>query len=228
MAPKPTDADRLARRLAGYGLGVGAVAAGITLPQKANADIIYEPITGATAISNWNVVFLQWPYQTDIQAGSSGCFSAGFNFQLYCACTMSGFFFQGVASGCYTYSILAVCNSGCEFGAMKWTGADTGFDLANPDYSYYGWATRTYQLTPLVTDVPFFVGLRMQASSGTYHGWAQVELGSLSINGSAFNDEDDGPIHPGQIPEPSSLLLLLSGAAGLSALRKRRESTQQE
>lgn len=227
MAPNRTELDRLAQRLTRYGLGLGAVvAAGIGLPQKADADIVYGSL-GATVDSNSGVLYLRWPSLAGFEAGSSGCFTAGFNFELYCACSMAGFWFDAGLAGCCGFSILAVCNCGCGLEAAKWTYANTNIDLAGSfDTACYGWVTHTFQLTPLSLGTPVFVGLRMTDGSGSYHGWAELELGSLTINGSAFNNTDGGPIYPGEvpvIPEPSSLLLLLSGMAGLEALRRSRQ-----
>ncbi|MBU1695288.1 MAG: hypothetical protein KKC51_15185, partial [Verrucomicrobia bacterium] len=85
MAPKQTDLDRLARRLTRYGIGLGAVAAaGVSLPQKAGAEIVYRGFAGVTVTSNYNVLNLRFEGQTDLVAATSGTFAVGFNFELYC------------------------------------------------------------------------------------------------------------------------------------------------
>jgi PEP-CTERM motif len=76
-----------------------------------------------------------------------------------------------------------------------------------------------------------FIGLALSSvgpfSSQTIFGWAEIALGSnYQPTLVAWGYEDQGgPAVTGGIPapEPSSLLLLASGAVGLSAYRKRRE-----
>jgi hypothetical protein len=84
--------------------------------------------------------------------------------------------------------------------------------------------TDTTAQNMLFSGYPRIFGLRMMDGSDRYYGWVELEAGSLTLNDGAFNNEHVGSITVGQIPEPSSLLLLLSGAAGLSALRKRRSA----
>ena len=69
--------------------------------------------------------------------------------------------------------------------------------------------------------VKFVIG-----DSSNLHGWIQVDVaGGASnavIKGYAYNDEEDGQIFAGQMPEAGSLALLALGAVGLAAWRKNR------
>jgi hypothetical protein len=71
-----------------------------------------------------------------------------------------------------------------------------------------------------------YIGVKFKLNSNVNYGWIQVKMpGDPSysiITGYAYNDEDDGDITAGQIPEAGSLGLLALGAAGLSLWRKRR------
>jgi hypothetical protein len=68
-----------------------------------------------------------------------------------------------------------------------------------------------------------YTGLEFTAGTNTYMGWAEVsvEIGSakLMVIQSAY---DDTPL----TPEPSSMALMLLGAAGVAALKLRRRSAQ--
>jgi hypothetical protein len=71
----------------------------------------------------------------------------------------------------------------------------------------------------------------VNSSSTPFFGWAKIQLGSGSnaydptLIAWGFNDTPFGPTFAGgtPAPEPSSLLLLASGAAGLAAYRRRRK-----
>ncbi|MBU0606960.1 MAG: PEP-CTERM sorting domain-containing protein, partial [Armatimonadetes bacterium] len=140
-----------------------------------------------------------------------------------CGCTAAGFLFGGLGTGTFNdYAILANICGTIGVNAYTWSGANTGCDLANISAACIDWVSATYYITPLTLSTPTIVGLRMQNGSDSYYGWAELELGSLTLNDAAFNDVSGGSIYPGQVPEPSSLLLMLSGLAGLEALRRRR------
>jgi len=81
---------------------------------------------------------------------------------------------------------------------------------------------------PFVGDTPRFVGLVFNTTDyDIVTGWVRVSVPSNStiyIQDYAF-ETDERPIHiPNEVPEPSTLLLMASGAAGLLALRRRRKS----
>jgi hypothetical protein len=72
-----------------------------------------------------------------------------------------------------------------------------------------------------------FLGLQFVTAGVTYTGWAEVavELGSASLTVDRFGfGPATGPVTtPGTtVPEPGSMGLLLLGAAGVAALKRRR------
>jgi hypothetical protein len=71
-----------------------------------------------------------------------------------------------------------------------------------------------------------YVGLSFTSNGNTHFGWAEVsvELGSaaLNVHRVAYNDEPGGPISVDAIPEPSTMGLMLLGAAGIAVLKRRR------
>lgn len=74
---------------------------------------------------------------------------------------------------------------------------------------------------------PKFAGLVFNTTDhGIVTGWVRVAVPNSStiyIQDYAF-ETDERPIHvPNEVPEPSTLLLMASGAAGLIALRRRRK-----
>jgi hypothetical protein len=74
-----------------------------------------------------------------------------------------------------------------------------------------------------------YLGLRIQLNNNTHYGWADVTLNktgadaySNTLHAYAYNDAPNQPIVAGAIPEPTTAALLVAGAAGASALRRRR------
>lgn len=89
-------------------------------------------------------------------------------------------------------------------------------------------ASLTYSFSgPFAGSTPRYLGLVFNTTDyGVVNGWARVAVpsgGQIFIESYAF-ETDGSPIHvPNEIPEPSTLLLMASGAAGLIALRRRRK-----
>ena len=77
-----------------------------------------------------------------------------------------------------------------------------------------------------------YLGVRFDASGQDHLGWVQItvnnrDTSSLQVDGYAYNDVAGAPINAGDlgaVPEPTSLLLFASGAAGVLALRRRRKA----
>ncbi len=74
---------------------------------------------------------------------------------------------------------------------------------------------------------PAYLGVQFTASAQTYLGWAELQMDqatpSVTLLGYAYNDQAGQPINAGETPEPSSLSLFALGAAGVLALRRRRQ-----
>lgn len=60
-------------------------------------------------------------------------------------------------------------------------------------------------------------------------GWIDIEIGNgIQIYRYAYETEPGVPIVAGAVPEPPSLVLLATGAAGLAALRRKRQTARFE
>ncbi|MEM8956040.1 MAG: PEP-CTERM sorting domain-containing protein [Verrucomicrobiota bacterium] len=65
------------------------------------------------------------------------------------------------------------------------------------------------------------IGFSFENGTDIHYAWMQLELGSLTVISGAYNDTPGASILVGQVPEPSGVLLLAVGAAGLMAWRRR-------
>ncbi len=92
---------------------------------------------------------------------------------------------------------------------------------ANTAYSSYG---NFGYLSLNFTNNRGFVGLQFDIGVSRHYGWAEVtHLGTgdgITLHGFGYNDTAGAASHP--VPEPSSILLLATGAAGLAGWRRRR------
>ncbi len=102
---------------------------------------------------------------------------------------------------------------------------------SNNNLAYYSIYTSNSTTTSTFTAGDFlgtsnkYVGVKFMIGADTHYGWIQVQVlsnsTSATITGYAYNDENNGPILAGQIPEAGSLALLALGAAGFAAWRKK-------
>ena len=207
----------LAHKLSRYALGVGTLVVGNALPQKADADLIHQTFTGVAD----SALSLQFYTNAELRTATGFGDPAFVFFQATYGIGMSH---AGGAFG-YTYQPLVLNTGGNNYLAPLITTPRTDIDLANLN-SMYTWNPGGFaRIEGAQVGVPVFAGLRKITPGGTYYGWAEVELGSIRINQAAFNRTAGDSITLGQtaIPEPSTLGLLVGGAAGLAALRNRRK-----
>jgi hypothetical protein len=77
-----------------------------------------------------------------------------------------------------------------------------------------------------------FLGLRFGDGVNFNYGWAEIAIdagGNMNLTRFAYDTVQNEQILAGQtpVPEPSSAVLLVMGAAGMAAYRKRREQKRQ-
>jgi hypothetical protein len=74
-----------------------------------------------------------------------------------------------------------------------------------------------------------FVGLRVSLNGNIHYGWADISINAVgtsfnhTLYGYAYEDVAQATILAGAVPEPSTALLLVAGAAGAASIRRRRE-----
>jgi hypothetical protein len=96
------------------------------------------------------------------------------------------------------------------------------YDLVNPG-TFGDWSP----------DTDAFLGFYFQGTGGPQAGWAEITTGttndSFEVLSYAYETQANTPIDAGQIaatPEPSTMALVVLGASGLMALRRRRAATR--
>ncbi|MEM7147243.1 MAG: PEP-CTERM sorting domain-containing protein [Verrucomicrobiota bacterium] len=216
MNESPTRIKRH-RRLELISLGslTATAAAGLTLTEKAEAGI---PLASGFFVSNDQITVPDYTYmnlQLDLSITNnpilvmSGSAAKGWNF----AYGLSYIIISGnaFAATSYTYWV---------YSAGFFTATET-FNLA--DYSSDFFAENPGTQFPLPSTTVYFGLRRTGGAAGEINGWLQLEIGSLSHQQSAFNISTPSNIAIGQIPEPTSALLLAAGATGLLTARRRRK-----
>jgi hypothetical protein len=81
---------------------------------------------------------------------------------------------------------------------------------------------------------PGLLGLSFTSGADQFNGWARIIANPGGLEGPesatlvdfAYNETPGDPIAAGEAPEPSSLALFALGAAGILALRKRRQASR--
>jgi hypothetical protein len=73
-----------------------------------------------------------------------------------------------------------------------------------------------------------FAAFRIGTAGNENYGWIQLTRGSLTVGSFGYQSTlNADAVIPGAVPEPGSLLLVATGAAGIAALRRRRATAAQ-
>lgn len=214
----------LDKKLAAYTL---AGAAALIVPGVAKADIVEVNVdqTFTQGTLNNSFDFAGSPFAGDITitAASTPGFDGDANNEIS-ASTIAG---AGIVtvSGTSTPAQVAdlafgtAINSGSNFGTG---GKMYGYDTVNSSFSGGQWSS---------SDAPGeYLGFYFGGTTDPQYGWAQIETmadatgSSFEVLDYAYETVPNTPIAAGQVPEPSALPLLVLGAAGLIALRRRRQA----
>ena len=68
-----------------------------------------------------------------------------------------------------------------------------------------------------------FAGIRFDIGGATHYGWADVTRAAANrVTLHAFGYNDAAGVASHVVPEPTSIMLLAAGAAGLASWRKRK------
>lgn len=208
--------------LAKQSAAVLALGLGLTAGAPAEASIVYTDLGPAGyTFSNGILGFLDYP-------GDGNMFQivhGGYSSPTYVinnaaiAYESSNYGKAFVAASLYNFAILL--NAGEQIsGSLSWNGSGglASFRDNNGNTYKYGYFLGNKG----------YAGLRFDPGDGAHYGWAEIstpdDAASVTLYGYAYETEVDAPINAGQVPLPSSLLLLGSGAAGLLAYRRRRRA----
>ena len=218
-------------RLQSLSIGLGATAtaaaataASVSLPQKAEAIVPMVSgiqlndtvliITDVDTMERINIQFDPYNFSNPIRLGSYIDYGWNVRFDLLSPTSLSlpgTFFLKGYTTGAGTvfYNFLNT------------------FYTATATVNLAGISSGSWSNSLLFNGSPgdtFYIGLRRSTSAGspTYFGWSQVQAGSTTHLQTAINFDNNGAITIGQVPEPSSALLLATGASGLLATRRRK------
>ncbi len=94
-------------------------------------------------------------------------------------------------------------------------GRNFGADIGGPQYGQYAYLSLNFD------NASGFVGLQFEIDGSLHYGWAEVSGvgGDLTLHAFGYNSTPNAASH---VPEPSSIMLLAAGAAGLGLWRRKR------
>jgi PEP-CTERM motif-containing protein len=234
----PRTPRNLSHKLALYSLGVGA--ASLASAAKADFAVYSGPdVDGGT---------IHFDLQNSIPPASNTTGTLGHDFELQSKTSKSKAKIYNEAGSMYSSSVLFTnrtgtgpnmavrpyalrLNMGDTIGGVGQTFGTYAFlqneyvppvgSTANPGYGLGDWEPGDRG----------FLALRLTIGGSNYYGWADVTLNNLNgnapgvftLHGYAFDLTPGEPTTAGQVPEPGTVALLVAGAAGMVALKKRRK-----
>ncbi|MEM7144749.1 MAG: PEP-CTERM sorting domain-containing protein [Verrucomicrobiota bacterium] len=222
MPKRPRTTARLDQKLLTLG---SAAAAGVSLPHKAEALVMLPSgiVVNSSIVTADITVLRIWLNVTDISNPITVAQGYGNSrgWKFYAQSVSSGFQVSidgnpNTTDGTATYSYL--------FLSAFYSESQT-FDLNT--FSDASFTDSANLFAPTTSNNTWFVALRRTNTgglTGTLNGWAQLQFGSVTHLQSAFNFDNPSSIAIGQIPEPTSTLLLAAGTTGLLTARRRRKS----
>ena len=216
----------LSQKLALYGLGIGAA----SLASSAEADIVYS---GPVELSG-NTIYFDLQNTAVPSASTTSVTGDDFEMKGNTSKSKAKIYNAGTYNSSIAYSQRGPANRDY---ALRLSMGDTigsqSFSLNAYFQDNYAGGTepKGYGLGDWNAGDRGFVGLRLTINGNSYFGWADVTLNNLDGSGPgvftlhdfAFDNVAGDMIQAGQIPEPSTVALLIAGAAGVLALKKRKQ-----
>jgi hypothetical protein len=217
----------LGKRLARYGVGVGAV----SLAASAQAHIHYSGPLEVTG--NPMVLDLR-----NLSANAGTNAGADFQLQADTAKLKAGMIPQTAGAGAAIVLRQGQITPATQYVLRLSSGTTIGSSLtfsAQNNYSYFnnyypgggpfGSGAKAGDWKPGDRG---FIGLTILIGATTVYGWADITLNNLdgvntgvyTVHSMAYEDSG-ASILAGQIPEPSAIALLIAGAVGVLALKRR-------
>jgi hypothetical protein len=215
----PAKKSNLESRLIRYALAGGAV---LGAPMAANAGIVYSGLIDATFSGNSSNFLspLDFTLSTTDNGDGTGAVSV--------SGPVTTFFVPGTEGP-------AAMNFGDLISLANATGPG-GDLLRSHTLSTFPFSYKTGDWGPSSSH---YLGFQFNLSGSQVVGWAQLQAQvncpsfcgpggpSVTLIDFAYEDQAGAPIAAGQtVPEPSGLALFAMGAAGVLALRKRRQKTE--
>ena len=211
---------KIGKRLASYSAAAAATA---VVTGTANAGEIIWDIPDITSDNTTDVRFnlvsggvvAEPATSSHYQARNTAEGSFGFGWfgqYLYAPAGDTGGGMQGAWYGTDFFSVTGGSRSAYVDSGVN-LGGDAGW---MPTYGLFGYVG-------YLPSSPVGVGLKFTLNGNTHYGWAAISSsgGDATLHAFGYNDTPGARSHVA-VPEPSSLLLLAAGAAGLAFWRKRR------
>jgi hypothetical protein len=216
----------LPQKLALYGLGVGAA----SLASSGQADVVYSGAVEFTA----NTIFYDLE---NVAPPSSTLDGTNHDFELNLVkAKASNFDSSNITTTGNTDAVLR------GMGSLQYAIKHSAGDTIGSGGSFVGSAflqnDYTGGIVPAGQDLGDwhpgdrgFLGLQFVVGADTFFGWADVTLnnldgtgaGAFTLHGYAYDNTAGTSIQAGAVPEPSTIALLVAGAAGVLALKRRRK-----
>ena len=226
---------RTAKRLAAYS-AAAAVTVMTTQNRSADADEVIWDIPDQVIPSGNGIQFniISGNYSAATQSYGAGeasfrigsAFFPGFLEVAGQASNTAGVGFVGAIGGGYSYFYVSNLTAGAMVGDGLTFGASASG--ANPSFGPYAFLSSDPGGLPL-GDTRGFFGVQFEIAGETHYGWVEVSglNAGPTLHSFGYNDTAGAASIVGggtAVPEPSSVMLLAAGAAGLAAWRRRHKT----
>lgn len=199
----------------------------LSLARKAAYTLAAGAATGAAATDVDAAIVYSGVYDIAVASG----FSQNINLDLdgYQDINLQNFTFGGPYQGAsisYGPGQLVGFNNGLAYVLALAEGDLIDATTVGPGF-FGALAYGSYPNSEFDSATDAYIGFSFPSGPNLFYAWMRVSIdnaaGTFIIHDWAFETEQGKGIHAGQVPEPGTLGLLAAGAAGVSALRRRRK-----